>query len=253
MYKDRKEKIIATIEARMTSTRLPGKVLLPLGGTTVLGLLIERLKRSQYLDAICVATTTNAQDDRVAALAKELGVECFRGSEADVLGRVLGAAQANKADIIVEITGDCPFTDHRVVDRGIEEFFTRSVDYVSNALSVTYPRGGFEVQVFPTSVLAEVDTLTQEPIDRTHVSYYIYQHPEKYRLYNFEAPQAARAPELRVVLDERDDYKLITKVFAELYPQNPDFSVEDVVKYLRAHPDVAALNKNVRGKKAHEL
>jgi spore coat polysaccharide biosynthesis protein SpsF len=253
MYNGRKEKIVAIIEARMTSTRLPGKVLLPLGGTTVLGLLIERLKRSRYLDAICVATTVNATDKSVAALAKELGVECFRGSEADVLGRVLGAVRATAADIIVEITGDCPFTDHRVVDRGIEEFFIRAVDYVSNTLSVTYPHGGFEVQVFPTSVLAEVDTLTNDPVDRTHVSYYIYQHPEKYRLYNFEAPLAARAPELRVVLDEKDDYTLITKVFSELYPRNPDFSVEDVVHYLRAHPDVAMLNKNVKGKKAHEL
>lgn len=253
MYTGRKERIVATIEARMTSTRLPGKVLLPLGGTTVLGCLIERLKRSRYVDAICVATTTNVQDEPVVALAKECGVECFRGSESDVLGRVLGAAQATGADIIVEITGDCPFTDHRVVDRGIEEFFSRPVDFVSNALSVTFPHGGFEVQVFPTAVLSEVDTLTNEPVDRTHVSYYIYQHPEKYRLYNFEAPPEARAPELRVVLDEPADYQLITNVYSALHPKNPDFSVEEVVQYLHTHPDVAALNANVKGKKAHEL
>lgn len=251
-YTGKPNKIVATIEARMTSTRLPGKVLMPFVGKPALAHLIERLKRSQYLDEICVATTTNAADEPIVALARELGVSYFRGSEQDVLGRMLGAARSVGADTLVEITGDCPVVDHRVVDRGIEAFFTHDVDYVSNSLSPSYP-GGFDVQVFPVSVLAEVDQLTQDPIDRTHVSYYIYQHPEKYRLYNVEAPPEAFAPELRVTLDEESDYTVIAAVFEALYPHSPDFSAAEVVTFLAAHPDVAVLNKNVRQKAPHEL
>jgi len=253
MYKDRKEKIVATIEARMSSSRLPGKVLLPLVGKPVLWHLIERLKRSQYLDVICVATTTNAADEPVVALARELGVSCFRGSEQDVLGRVLGAARSVGADIIVEITGDCPAMDPAAVDRCIEAFCAHDVDYVSNSLSITYPNGGFDVQVFPTKVLAEVDQLTQNPVDRTHVSYYIYQHPEKYRLLNVEAPSEAFAPELRVTLDEEVDYTVIAKVFEALYPHDPNFSAVDIIRFLKAHPEIAALNRSVRQKEPHEL
>lgn len=253
MYDGRKERIVATIEARMTSTRLPGKVLMPLAGKPALSHLIERLKRSAYLDVICVATTINAQDDPIADLAQKYGVVCFRGSEQDVLGRVLGAARFVNADIIVETTGDCPAIDHAVVDRGIKEFFTHDVDYVDNCLSITYPNGGFEVQVFRTSTLAEADRLTQDPVDRAHVSYYIYRQPEKYRLYCFKAPPKALAPDLRFTLDVPADYTVMSEVFNVLYPRNPDFTVEDVVAYLRAHPELAALNKSVIPKAAYEL
>src|SRR3990167_111470 len=123
MYAGRNQRIVATIEARMTSSRLPGKVLMPIAGTPALEMVIHRLKLSKYVDAICVATTTNATDDAIVALAEKLGVGCFRGSESDVLGRVLGAAQSAKADIIVEVTADCPFVDPALVDRCIEEFF----------------------------------------------------------------------------------------------------------------------------------
>lgn len=251
-YTGRPNKIVATIEARMTSTRLPGKVLMPFVGKPALVHLIERLKRSQYLDEICIATTTNAIDEPIVALAHELGVSCFRGSEQDVLGRVLGAARSVSADTLVQITGDCPMMDHRVVDRGIETFFAHDVDYVSNSLSQSYP-GGFDVQIFPVIILAEVDQLTQDPVDRTHVSYYVYQHPEKYRLHNFEAPPEARAPELRVTLDEESDYTVMAAVFEALYPHSPDFSAAEVVAFLTAHSKIAVLNKNVRQKSPHEL
>ena len=250
MYKNRKEKIVATIEARMTSSRLPGKVLLPIIGTPALELLIRRLKRSNYLDKICLATTNNPADDAIAESAQKLGVAHFRGSEEDVLGRVLGAAQSLGADIIVEITGDCPFVDPALIDRGGEEFFSRDVDYASNTISPTYPNG-FDVQVFPTTVLAEVAALTNDPIDRTHVSYYIYRHPEHYRCYNWEAPPDSYGPEFRVTLDEEADYRVLQTVAGAM----PDdgFTAGDVVRYLRAHPEVAAQNATVRQKEIHEL
>lgn len=251
-YKARKERITATIEARMTSSRLPGKVLLPILGVPALELIVGRLKKSRYLDSICIAMTTNADDDAIEALAQRLKVGVFRGSESDVLGRVLGAACASKADTIVEITGDCPFVDPGLVDRGIEEFFTHDVDYASNTIEPTYPNG-FDVQVFPTKVLAEVSEITDDPVDRTHVSYYIYMHPEKYRCLNWVAQPENRAPEFRMTLDEESDYMALTAVAEALAPQKPLFTAEDVVQYLRAHPETVAINANVRQKEAYEL
>lgn len=251
MFPGHQEKIVATIEARMASSRLPGKVLLPLADKPALQHLVERLKRSKYLDGIVVATTDKPGDDVIEALAKQLGVDCFRGSEDDVLGRVLGAAQSVQADLICEITGDCPLLDWRVVDRGIEEFFTAPLDYAANCLTQSYPLG-LETQVFPTKVLAEVDQLTKDPIDRTHVSYYIYMHPEKFRVKNWAANPEAHAPEVRLTLDETDDLKLIDQVFRELLPSKPDFSVEDVVALLKLKPELLAINEHVRQKQAQE-
>jgi spore coat polysaccharide biosynthesis protein SpsF len=252
MYNGRKEKIVATIEARMTSSRLPGKVLLPLAGVPALEMMISRLKRSRYLDAIVVATTANATDDVVADLAERLGVGCVRGSEADVLSRVLTAAKSVSADVIVEMTGDCPFADPALVDRGIEEFFAEDVDYAANILEQTYANG-FDVQVFRTQTLAEVDALTDDPIDRTHVSYYIFMHPERYRLRNWRAEPECHGPDLRVTLDERADYDVMTRIADALAPTRPSFTAADVTRYLRAHPEIVAINKEVRQKEAHEL
>jgi spore coat polysaccharide biosynthesis protein SpsF len=168
-----------------------------------------------------------------------------------VLGRVLGAARAHAADIIVEITGDCPLMDHRVVDRGITEFFGREVEYAANCLTQSYPLG-FEVQVFPTRVLAEVDTKTQDPIDRTHVSYYIYMHPDEYRVFNWDAEPECVAPTIRVTLDETEDYALIREVFDRLHPGTPDFGAADVVRLLAEHPELADINRNIRQKHAEE-
>jgi spore coat polysaccharide biosynthesis protein SpsF len=251
MYRDRPERIIATIEARMSSSRLPGKVLLPLGGVPALERLIERLKRSAYLDDVVVATTVNSADDAIVEAATRAGAKHFRGSEEDVLGRVLGAAKAHNGDILVEITGDCPLMDHRVVDRGIGEFFGRDVAYAANCLTQSYPLG-FEVQVFPTRILAEVDRMTQDPIDRTHVSYFIYMHPEQYRIHNWEAEPECRAPSVRVTLDEPNDYVLIKEVFDRLSPVTPDFGAADVVRLLADHPELTDINKDVRQKHVEE-
>ena len=168
------------------------------------------MKRSRYLDDICIATTVNAADDALIVLAKKMGVSVFRGSESDVLGRVLGAAQSIKADVIVEITSDCPFMDAELIDRGIEEYFIQGVDYVGNTTDPLHQTfaNGFDVQIFSTKVLAEVDSLTQDPVDRTHVSYYIYTHKERFRCYNFEAAPEAHGPDLRMTLDEENDYKV---------------------------------------------
>lgn len=252
MYKNSGKKIIVTIEARMTSSRLPGKVVMPLAGKPDLERLIERVKRSRYVDDVVVATTINNDDDVIVALAERLGVKYFRGSEYDVLQRVLFAARSVNGDIIVEITGDCPLVDWRLIDRGIEEFFESGADYAANNLEpLTFPNG-FDVQVFPVAVLAEADRLTRDPIDHVQVTPYIYNHPERFTVHRWEAAADTYGPELRVTLDEIKDYELLDIIFKRLLPENEDFSAADVVALLRKNPELVAINKNVRQKHVSE-
>ncbi len=241
------KKIVATIEARMTSTRLPGKVLLPLAGEPCLTRLIERLKRSAYVDHIVIATTTNSTDDVLEELSMKLGVGVWRGSEDNVLERVLDAAKSVQADLIVEVTGDCPLLDWRHVDHILELFSSGEYDYVANNMERTFPRG-FDLQVFPVKVLDEVNQVTQEPVDQENVSIYIYQHPEKYRLLNWAAEGFMRRPDIRVTLDTPQDYELIDTIFKKLLPVNPDFSAEDVVHLLERESALLEINRDIKQK-----
>jgi spore coat polysaccharide biosynthesis protein SpsF len=239
---------VATIEARMTSTRLPGKVLLEAAGKPLLEHMIERLRRARTLDDIVVATTAESSSEPIAELAGRLGVGCFRGSEDDVLGRVLGAAQAHGSELIVETTADCPLIDPGVLDAVVERFHEGGVDYCSNTLERTYPRG-MDVEVFPTAVLEEVAGLTDDPADREHVSIYIYEHPARYRLRSVTSDRPDTA-ELRLTVDTPDDYALIRAIFEELYPRDPGFGLEAILALLEQRPDLAALNRHVEQKPA---
>jgi spore coat polysaccharide biosynthesis protein SpsF len=230
----------------MSSTRLPGKVLEPAAGRPLLAHMIERLQRCPLLDEIVVATTTNPSDDPIDALAGKLGVGCFRGSEDDVLGRVLGAARTRGAELIVETTGDCPLIDPAIVGRVIDEFHKGDFDYCSNTLEQTFPRG-MDVQVFPVAVLAEVDRLTDDPTDREHVSLYIYEHPERYRLRNVGA-EPPRNPDVRLTVDTPEDLALVRAVFDALYPVDPAFGLGEIVELLDARPELPELNREVRQK-----
>ena len=250
MYKNKNQKIVCTIEARMTSARLPGKVLLPLAGKPALERLAERIQRSHYVDEIVVATTVNDTDQPIIDLCEKIRCSYSRGSEEDVLFRVLEAAKSVSGDIVVEITGDCPLIDHRHIDKVIELFYSGEYDYASNTIERSFP-DGFDVQVFPVHVLEEVDRLTHDPIDRVHVSYYIYTHPERYKLLNWKAEGVVYWPGLGITLDEKDDYKLINKIFEKLIPKNEDFSAEDIVNLLRSQPELIEINSNV-GRKAPE-
>lgn len=235
----------------MSSSRLPGKVLLPLAGKPALERLIERLERSEYVDEIVVATTVNAGDDPIVALAEKLGVRSHRGSEEDVLKRVLEAAQSAEADVIVEITGDCPLVDWRLVDRGVKELFDKKLDFSANNIAPTYP-DGFDVRVFPLSLLEKLDRLTDDPIDRVHVSFYVNTHPYNFRIYNWNAEPEDYLPEGRVTLDEKADYELINTIFETLLPMNHDFSASDVIRLLKTRPELFAMNQHVKAKKPEQ-
>lgn len=240
-------KIVAIIQARMRSTRLPGKVLLPILGRPMLELMIERLKRVKEIDEVVIATSTDPTCEEIEELAQRLNVKCFRGSEEDVLDRVVKACRWVKADLIVETTGDCPLIDPEVVSLVIKTFLSNKVDYCSNILERTYPRG-LDTQVFPLSVLEEVATLTQDPVDREHVSIYIYTHPERYKLLNVKSSLLEDPTQLRLTVDTPEDFQLIRKIYEYLYPKNSNFVLSDIFNLCRLHPELPKINYHIQQK-----
>ena len=220
----KKPKIVATIEARMASSRLPGKVLLDLVGKPVLWHLCERLKQVPSIDSIIIATTENPAEDPIVEFAKNNNIACFRGSENDVLKRVLDTASSVNADLIVEITGDCPLLDPNIIEQAIQTYLELSnkegVDYVSNVLKKGYPLG-LAVQVFSYELLKEVDMKTNDSEDREHVSLYIYKEKGRYKTHHLECPDWLYYPEWRWTLDYKEDYTFLKKVYSDLYTNKP--------------------------------
>lgn len=241
------KKIVSTIEARFASSRLPGKTLLRICGKPTLELIIERLKRSKFIDEIVVATTVNPDCDAIEALAKKLNVGCYRGSEDDVLDRVLQAAKAYKADIIVEITGDETLIDPILVDEVIDYYLKNNFDYVSNILDRRYPRG-LDAQVFATSILDEVSSITNDPPDRENVSLYIYEHPEKFKLGKVVAPDELNHPDWRWTLDTKEDFEFLKTVYESLYKIKKDFDTHDVLEFIKKNPYVLKINERIKQK-----
>lgn len=227
----------------MGSSRLPGKTMMKILGKSMLELLIERLKRSKLIDEIVIATTTNPKDEIIAELTDKIGVKCFRGSEEDVLARVLDTAKSAGGDIIVEITADCPLIDPDVVDMVIKEYLNNDYDYVCNInvpernpiLDSNFPVG-LDTEVFSVKTLEEVSRLTNNPSDREHVSLYIYNHPERYKVYCVKAPEELHYPKLNLSVDYKEDFDVIKKIYESLYLKNPEFSFLDVVEFLKNHP-----------------
>lgn len=238
------ERVVASIEARMGSWRFPGKVLSDIAGRPALTRLLDRLRHCKQVDAIVLATTTSPADDVLDEWAKREGVDCYRGSEDDVLGRVLEAHQMMRSDIIVELTGDCILTDPEVVDMGVVTFRENDVDYVSNVVKPGFPVGTY-VQVFRTKDLLHVAEEICDPEVREHVSLYFYEHPEIYRLIHLFPPARWWAPDYRLCLDYPEDRVLIDSIYRILEPEFGDeFGIDEIVKCLRARPELAEINKH---------
>lgn len=240
----KKPRVVATIEARMTSSRLPGKVLLPALGEPMLMHLVRRLRAVPSIDCIVIATTINATDDPIVAFAEDIGLSCYRGSEQDVLARVIGAAESEDAEVLVEITGDCPVIDPDLVEQTIQMFFHHQADYVSNSLVRSYP-DGMDTQVMWLSALKSSSELTTDRKDREHVSRYICQHPEVYSQVHLLAPPSLHWPDLGLTLDEESDYQLLKKIIEKLAPDNPLFSCFDMIQLLKKSPEWVDINRAV--------
>jgi len=240
-------KIVSTIEARMGSSRFPGKTLEKILGKPMLELNIERVKQCSMIDEIVVATSINKNNDPIEDLTKKIGVSCYRGSEEDVLDRVLKAAKSTNADIILELWGDSPLIDPEILEYLIKFYVKNNYDCVGTTLPTftrNYPMG-LSALIFKTKILEEIDKITQKPIDRENVSNYIYEHPEKYSISPLPCPQELNFPNLRFTVDEQNDFDLVKKIFENLYPINSNFNALDIVKFLNSHPEFVDINKNV--------
>ena len=243
-----KPRIIASIEARMGSSRLPGKVLMDVAGKPALTRLVNRLQRSKLLDGIVLATTTSRKDDALEAWAKTEGVSCHRGSEEDVLDRVVNAQLQMNSEIVVEVTGDCTLIDSAVIDLGIQTFLENDCDVVTNARKPFFPMG-MDIQVYPLKKLAEVARTIRDPAVREHVSLYFYEHPELYRIIHVFGPQTWHGPDYRFMLDYPEDLKFINEVYRYLEPKfGEDFGIEEIVALLRAKPEVFEINRHCQDK-----
>jgi spore coat polysaccharide biosynthesis protein SpsF len=244
-------KTVAIVQARMTSTRLPGKILKEVLGKPLLQYELERLGKVRSLDEIVVATTVNAADDLVVAFCEALGVRTYRGSEFDVLSRYYEAARSYNADIVVRLTADCPFVDHRLSERVIRHFLDNKndVDYCAVDVEDTprpYPRG-VDTEVFSMSTLAEAFDEAKSESEREHVTLFIYNRPERYRIWRAKCDESWGR--YRLTVDTPEDFELVKKIIENLCPTNPDFTLQDIVELLQKKPELSRINEFIEQKR----
>ena len=231
--------VTAILQARMSSSRLPGKALKPLLGKPMLERQVERLLRSRRITTLVLATSSDKSDDPLAELCARMNVACFRGSLNDVLDRFYQAACAFPSDTIVRLTGDCPLADPDLIDRVITHFEESRVDYASNTLTPTFP-DGLDAEVFSFEALRTAWQEARLPSEREHVTSYLYKHPNQFRLACLRYSEDLSS--LRWTVDESKDFEFVESVYQALYPSNPTFSWTDVLAWVRAHPEKQAIN-----------
>lgn len=232
--------IAAIVQARVNSSRLPAKVLLDLAGKPILTRVVERLRMAKEIDTIIVATSSAERDDPIADLSGRLDVSCFRGSEIDVLNRYYRAAVSANATTVLRITSDCPLVDPEVVDQAViaRRDTNPQPDYIVNE---GYPRG-FDVEVLTFQALERAWREDHDPVTREHVTAYITQRPELFRMATIECPQ--QLSHLRLTVDTIEDYQLLYKIFREF--GNTHFGWRDVADLLKERKDWLRLNAHVR-------
>ena len=231
----------AIVQARMGSTRLPGKVLMPAAGRPLMAHLLDRLRRARTLETVVVATSDDARDDPIVVLCSTLGVPWFRGSERDVLDRYYQAARGAGLDLIVRVTADCPLVDPAIVDAMVEYAVDHRGEYdlVTNRRPLTFP-DGLDLDVIPIDALAQAWRFAREPQQREHVIPWFWDTGR--RLHNLEHPVNLYA-DYRWTLDYAEDYALIRRVIEDLTPiHGSAFAMDDVLAYMLEHPDVARSN-----------
>lgn len=233
-------KIVAIVQARMSSSRLPGKTLADLNGRPMLVRLVERLRRSKSLQAITVATSNDPTDDPIAALCGDLNVACYRGSLNDVLDRFYQAALFSRATAVVRITADCPLADPGVVDLVVREFLDKGYDYVSNVDPPTFP-DGLDTEVFSMSGLERVWKEAILKSDREHVTPYFRKHPELFSQGNIANPEDLSR--LRWTVDEPKDLQFVRRIYDRL--GNRDFGMQEVADLLMREPELAGINAEI--------
>lgn len=241
--------IVVVIQARTGSTRLPGKVLLPLAGAPLLQRMIERVRAASTPFELVVATTIASADDPIVELCRAIGARVYRGHPLDLLDRHYQVGLLNHADAVVKIPSDCPLIDPAVIDLVLGELIDRqgSVDYVSNLHPATWPDG----QDVEAMTLAALDTAWREarrPMEREHTTPFLWERPERFRIANATMPSGENlAMSHRWTVDFPEDYQFVAAIFDALHTSGMVFSVDDILSLVRARPDIAALNAHHAG------
>ena len=236
------------VQARMASTRLPGKIMKKVLDKTLLEYQLERLFRVKQAGQVIIATTDHGEEQPIVDLCQKLGVPYFRGSEQDVLARYYSAATEYGVDVVVRITSDCPLIDPAVIDKVIGFYLAHKeeYDYVSNTFpELTYPRG-MDTEVFSYQALMEAHEEATDQAEREHVTIFIKRHLDRYRIENITYEKDYS--HYRWTVDTPEDFALIEKMIAALYPVNPHFTLEDCLTLIEEHPEWVKINAHVKQK-----
>jgi len=244
---NKKKNIVAIVQARMGSTRLPGKVLMDIMGKPMLWHIVNRLKYSRLINKIVIATSTNKNDDAVELFCKEYRISFYRGNEEDVLDRYYQAAHLFQADAVVRITADCPLIDPVVVDKVISGYLENydRLNGASNIIKRTYPKG-LDTELVSYSILEKTWKIATQPYEREHVTVFIYEHPELFKLHSVENPD--NLSDLRWTVDEELDLRFVREIYKILSQDGKIFSMEDVLKILKKEPQLTQINKDIKQK-----
>ena len=241
-------KILAIIQARTSSSRLPDKILKPILGKPMLIHQIERVQLSKMIDHLVIATSKEASDNQLVNLLKRSGIEYYRGSLEDVLDRFFQTASIYSPDHIVRLTGDCPVIDFEIIDKVIELHLDKCFDYTSNApgSDVTFP-DGLDVEVIRFDILKEVWKKSKLPSEREHVTPYITKHPELFFIGHYASNH--NLSKYRWTVDEPEDFVLVEKIYQALYPLNKAFKMEDIFRLMNKNPEMKLINHKIERNK----
>jgi spore coat polysaccharide biosynthesis protein SpsF len=231
--------ITAVLQARMSSSRLPGKVLMPIVGKPMLGLQLERIRRARRVNRLIVATSNEPADASVVELCNSFSIPSYCGSLNDVLDRCHSAVASSPPEYVVRLTGDCPLADWSLIDRAIAFCIEGKFDYASNTLRPTWP-DGLDVEVMRFDALDKAWREAKLPSEREHVTPYMYRRPDRFRLGSLE--QEPDLSGLRWTVDEPEDFEFVSQVYEALYPSNPAFTTGDILKLLRSKPALRSVN-----------
>ena len=235
-------KVLAIIQARTGSKRLPGKILMKINDKPILAFIPEFLSFSKNIDKIIVATTKLPEDDKIEELCKNLGIECFRGSETDVLDRFYNCAKSSGADLIVRLTGDNPLLDPTIIDEIIAISKESDCDYATNILHPTYPYGFSSCEVMPFRILKKLNEIATDSMSREHVTFHIRKNPNLYSIKEIKAPQNLERPNWRLSVDYPEDLELMKNIFSNIYEKGSFISYEKLVYYLD-NQDIVKINQ----------
>lgn len=240
-------KVVLIIQARMTSTRLPGKVMKEVLGIPLLEYQIRRLKRSKLVNKIIVATTINKTDQPIIDLCDRLSISTYRGSEDNVLSRYYESAVENKANIVVRITSDCPLIDPLIVDQIVDCYIRNrdKYDYVSNTIKRTFPRG-MDVEVFSFFALEKAYKEATKEYEKEHVTPHIYKNTNKFKVLGYECDEDHSIH--RWTVDTSQDFELVKKIIESLYPDNPEFGIMNILDLFKSQPELLSINSHVKQK-----